>query len=132
MRRWLAFTPLVLLAVLVAAAAIMLTRSGERETFSAGLIGRQAPVYELASLDGAAPISAGARQGRAYVINLFASWCTPCRAEHPLLMALKNEGVEIVGVAYKDEPGAAAKMIAAPKLRRAIFLTEGKNCTRIN
>lgn len=49
--------------------------------------------------------------GRAYVINMFASWCTPCRAEHPQLMALRERGVEIVGVAYKDRPEASARFL---------------------
>jgi cytochrome c biogenesis protein CcmG/thiol:disulfide interchange protein DsbE len=49
--------------------------------------------------------------GRAYVINMFASWCTPCRAEHPRLMQLRAAGVEILGVAYKDRPGAAAQFL---------------------
>ncbi|MGE0740802.1 MAG: DsbE family thiol:disulfide interchange protein [Hyphomonadaceae bacterium] len=111
MKRWLAFVPLAALAVLVVAAIVLLTRGGERETVSAGLLGRPAPAYTLAPLNGETPVSSQARAGRPYVINLFASWCVPCRAEHPQLMALEAAGVEIVGVAYKDRPENAARFL---------------------
>jgi len=106
MNRWLAFVPVVALVILVALAAFMLTRETERETFSAGRIGRAAPTYALPPLDGEQLVTSDAFAGRAYVVNMFASWCTPCRAEHPQLMALQASGVEILGVAYKDRPDA--------------------------
>ena len=111
MKRFVAFAPLALLVIVVAVAIVMLTRGGERQTVSDGRIGRPAPVFELTRLDGGAPLTNEAMAGRAYVINVFASWCAPCRAEHPQLMAMREQGVEIVGVAYKDEPGAAAAFL---------------------
>lgn len=111
MRRLIAFAPLIALVIVIAASALLLTRGGERETFSAGLIGRSAPTYALARLGSGDLVTSDAMRGRAYVINMFASWCTPCRAEHPVLMALSARGVEIVGVAYKDRPGAAAQFL---------------------
>lgn len=104
MNRWAAFAPLIILGLLVLVSGFLLLRGGERETFSAGMIGRQAPDYVLQSLSGAEVVTRAERLGRPYVINLFASWCAPCRAEHPQLMALQAQGVEIVGVAYKDRP----------------------------
>ncbi|HEY4135513.1 MAG TPA: DsbE family thiol:disulfide interchange protein [Alphaproteobacteria bacterium] len=39
------------------------------------------------------------------IVNVFASWCIPCRAEHPLLLKLaKEDGVRVVGINYKDKP----------------------------
>lgn len=111
MSRWWAFLPLVALALLVIVGAFMLTREGERETFSDGRIGRPAPAYALAPLGEGAPVTNEAFAGRAYVVNVFASWCTPCRAEHPQLMALQASGVEILGVAYKDRPDATAAFL---------------------
>lgn len=108
MNRWLALIPLVALAILIALAAFLLTRETERETFSEGRIGRSVPVYALEPLDGEALVTTEAFAGRAYVINVFASWCAPCRAEHPQLMALRASGADILGVAYKDQPGATA------------------------
>ena len=42
------------------------------------------------------------------LVNVFASWCVPCRAEHPLLMALAERGVTIYGINYKDPPEQAS------------------------
>jgi len=42
------------------------------------------------------------KSGKAKLINIFASWCIPCRVEHPILMALKERGVLIYGLNYKD------------------------------
>lgn len=111
MNRVWALAPLVALVVLIIVGAFLLLRGGERETFSTGLVGQQAPAFELARLDGGPPLTNADMAGRTYVINLFASWCTPCRAEHPQLMALREEGVEIVGVAYKDRPEASARFL---------------------
>lgn len=46
------------------------------------------------------------------LVNFWASWCAPCRAEHPNLTALAAEGVPIYGVNYKDEPGNALGFLA--------------------
>lgn len=104
MRRFIAFAPLGALLLIVAMSAFLLLRGGGRETFAAGLVGRPVPAYALARLGGGEAVSSEAMRGRAYVINVFASWCTPCRVEHSQLMALESRGVAIVGVAYKDEP----------------------------
>ena len=47
-----------------------------------------------------------------YLLNIWASWCLPCRDEHPILMSLKkNEKVEIIGLNYKDKYKNARKFI---------------------
>ena len=46
------------------------------------------------------------------LLNFFASWCVPCIVEHPELMALARGGLAVWGVAYKDQPAAAAAFIA--------------------
>lgn len=109
--RLIAFVPLVALLALVGVSVFLLTREGERERFTEGMVGQPAPAYALARLDGGEPLTGDARRGRAYVVNLFASWCTPCRAEHPLLMTMAGRGVEIVGVAYKDQPANTARYL---------------------
>ena len=46
--------------------------------------------------------------GKPVLVNYFASWCTPCLAEHPLITRLKErEGVAIVGIAWKNKPDEA-------------------------
>jgi cytochrome c biogenesis protein CcmG/thiol:disulfide interchange protein DsbE len=49
--------------------------------------------------------------GKPMLINVFASWCLPCRAEHPKLMALKARGVAVVGVAWKDDPADTRRFL---------------------
>lgn len=105
MNRWLTYLPLGLLVVIVVVGGfLLLSRSGPREHFTEGMVGRPAPAFELQRLGGGEPVMAASLSGRPYVVNLFASWCAPCRAEHPQLLALQARGVELIGVAYKDRP----------------------------
>jgi cytochrome c biogenesis protein CcmG/thiol:disulfide interchange protein DsbE len=72
------------------------------------LAGRQAPAVVAAQLgDLSIFTDADLRDGKVKLVNFWASWCAPCRVEHPNLSALKAEGVTIYGVNYKDKPDAA-------------------------
>lgn len=117
MNRWLALIPLLALLALVAFAAVRLGDFTGRSLAEGrgseyrpdALIGQPVPETVLPLLTGA---TAGpgvldlktAGVGRPMLINVFASWCAPCRLEHPQLMALKARGVAVVGVAWKDDP----------------------------
>lgn len=110
MSRWFSVIPLV---VLVALAALFIGWSLKRDPSVKpdALVGRAIPETVLPMLTGdqAGPghldlKTAGV--GRPMLVNVFASWCLPCRAEHPQLMALKARGVAVVGVAWKDDPVA--------------------------
>ena len=47
-----------------------------------------------------------------YIVNIWASWCMPCRKEHPLLMKLsKSKSIKLIGLNYKDNPNNAKKFI---------------------
>lgn len=114
MKRLLALAPLAVLALVVGLAAFLLTRPApeqERQLFTDRLLGQQGPAFSMERLGGGAPVASEAFAGRPYVVNIFASWCAPCLAEHPLLMALAADGVEIVGAAYKDEPEDALEFL---------------------
>ena len=105
MKRLAGFIPLIALALIVViSAALLLRGGGPAQTITAGEVGRPAPTYALARLGGGALVRDDETRGRTHVINVFASWCVPCRAEHPQLLALRARGIEIVGVAYKDQP----------------------------
>src|SRR5690606_18285832 len=51
--------------------------------------------------------------GKPRLLNIFASWCVPCRAEAPQLAALEQQGAEIVGVAIRDRPEDVAAFLQA-------------------
>jgi cytochrome c biogenesis protein CcmG/thiol:disulfide interchange protein DsbE len=50
--------------------------------------------------------------GQVALVNVFASWCVPCRVEHPILMRLaEKDGVQIYGINYKDDAVAARRWL---------------------
>lgn len=111
-RLW-AFAPFGVFAALIAIVWITLASGGARnETFATGLIGKPVPAFALPQLDEGPPITPETFRGRRYLVNVFASWCVPCRYEHPWLMQLKADGVPIVGVAYKDAPEKTRAFLA--------------------
>lgn len=77
------------------------------------LIGKPVPAFALPTLAGGQASDAQLRQGRVSVLNVFASWCAPCRVEHPLLMKLARQHpqVQFVGLAHKDAPAAAQRFL---------------------
>src|SRR6185295_5765139 len=114
MKRIVPFIPLIALGLIVVISAVLLLRGGgPLATITAGEVGRPAPTYALARLGGGALLRNEDMRGRTHIINMFASWCVPCRAEHPQLMALKARGVEIFGVAYKDQPSETSQFLNA-------------------
>ena len=46
-----------------------------------------------------------------FIVNIFASWCAPCKVEHPLLMELKKKKISIIGINYKDNKENAKKFL---------------------
>jgi cytochrome c biogenesis protein CcmG, thiol:disulfide interchange protein DsbE len=77
------------------------------------LIDKEAPAFDLASLSGSGTLARDGLRGQPVVINFFASWCAPCRIEHPLLMRLaKQEGIPLYGIAYKDKPEESARFLS--------------------
>ena len=80
---------------------------GDASIIPSALIGRSAPAFDLPALEGAGVpgLATDNIKGEVSLVNVWASWCAPCRAEHPVLMRMAEEGsVPIYGLAYKDKP----------------------------
>ena len=70
------------------------------------MVGKPMPAFELPqAVDGTPALtSADLADGTPRLLNVFASWCIPCRAEAPQLEELQQQGAQIVGVAIRDRP----------------------------
>lgn len=98
------FVPLALFLLLAVLLGVGLTLK-PREVPSP-FIGKPAPAFKLAQLQpGQADFDPVQMKGQVWLLNVWASWCAPCREEHPLLVAAARQNlVPIVGLNYKDEP----------------------------
>ncbi len=120
--RWLAALPLVAFAGLAGLFALRLFAGGDPSVLPSPLIGQQAPAFNLPALPATKKpglSDADLRKGQTTVVNIFASWCGPCRLENPVLKQLANNqmvramSVRLVGVDYKDDPANAGSFLAA-------------------
>ena len=121
-RSWMAALPFLIFVGMAAFFAWRLFLGHDPSVLPSVLIGHQAPAFNLPALpDSGKPglSDADLRKGGVTVVNIFASWCGPCRIEHPNLRKLaENEalaamGVRLVGVNYKDDPANAMKFLSA-------------------
>jgi cytochrome c biogenesis protein CcmG, thiol:disulfide interchange protein DsbE len=111
MRRALFILPLLLFLVLAGYFALALRPGRNPQELPSALIDKEAPAFQLAGLNGDG-IARDTLKGQPVLINFFASWCLPCREEHPLLMRLaKQEHVPLYGIDYKDKPEAARSLL---------------------
>ena len=85
------------------------------------LINKPVPAFSLAPLEGLVadgkPVPGFSNEdlkGRVTLVNVWASWCAPCRQEHPLLVELaKDPSVRVVGINQRDNPDNARRFLGA-------------------
>lgn len=119
-RLWLVALPLVVFLALAALFFSRLETGGDPSRIPSALVGRKAPVVTLPPLAGLKGpdgqplpgIDLAALGGKPALVNVWASWCGPCREEHPLLMQLgKDPRFNLVGINYKDAPDNARRFL---------------------
>jgi cytochrome c biogenesis protein CcmG/thiol:disulfide interchange protein DsbE len=77
------------------------------------LIDKPAPVFRLQTLDTPSQLmSSDEMKGQVWLLNVWASWCSGCRQEHPVLVEFsKTRAVPIIGLDYKDQPDDARRWL---------------------
>lgn len=109
--------PLMLLPPLIFGAFVLLALFGlgreNTRQLPSTFIGEPAPAMTAAALEGYPGVTpADFARGEVTLVNFWASWCPPCRAEHPRLHELADAGVPIIGVNFNDRAGDAKAYLA--------------------
>ena len=111
MKRLLFIVPVLLFAAIAIAFGYGLTRDPSK--LPSTLIDRPLPTFALPGVTPDVPgLVAAEIKGQPVLLNVFASWCLPCRAEHPVLMGMAKQGVPIYGLNWKEPAADGAKWIA--------------------
>ena len=112
--RLLALLPLAVFAALAAVFLLQLFSGRDVSEIPSALIGQPAPPTKLEPLAGTRlpGLDSTLFKGKVTVLNVWASWCLPCREENPVLLALSQDSrFDLVGLNYKDSPENAKNFL---------------------
>ncbi len=112
MSRLKLFIPLIIFMLLAAIFWSVLTQKNyDPQDLPSALIGQSLPVFQLTTVQSDDIIKSRDLIGEVFLLNVWATWCITCRVEHAYLNELRQQGVKIIGLDYKDEKSRAAKWI---------------------
>tara|TARA_R110002110_G_scaffold415612_2_gene651707 strand:+ start:168168 stop:168716 length:549 start_codon:yes stop_codon:yes gene_type:complete len=112
MRRLVVILPAAIFAALLGVMGVLLTdgdRNNDPSRLPSPLVGKPASAFSLPAVADNIPggFSTDDLKGHVTVLNVFASWCIPCLAEHPLITQLAADGVRVYGINYRDKSADA-------------------------
>jgi cytochrome c biogenesis protein CcmG/thiol:disulfide interchange protein DsbE len=115
-RRWLFLLPVVVFAVVAGYFLWGLDPGRDPSAVPSAMVDKPVPDFELPPVEGMdmpGLTSADLANGEVALVNFFASWCIPCKYEHPLLMDLaEDKVVRVLGINYRDKPEDARRWLA--------------------
>jgi cytochrome c biogenesis protein CcmG/thiol:disulfide interchange protein DsbE len=115
----IAAIPLLIFLALAGIFLKQLLTGGNTQDIPSALIGKSIPQFALAPLEGLSgpagqvpPLDTATLKGKVSIVNVWASWCAPCRQEHPLLMELaRGSSYQVTGINYKDKRENAVRFL---------------------
>jgi cytochrome c biogenesis protein CcmG/thiol:disulfide interchange protein DsbE len=119
-RRWLVYLPFAIFVVVALAFAILIATGRNTEVLPSALINQPAPQFDLPPLEGLAfadgsqvpGFSTETLAGQVTVVNVWASWCVPCRQEHPYVAQLSADPrFPVYGIDHTDTTDAALQFL---------------------
>lgn len=115
-RRLLVLLPLLVFVGLAGLFLAQLLSGRDVSAIPSALIGHPAPATSLPPLEGLSLPGLESKDfaGKVTLVNVWASWCAPCREEHPVLLALsQDERFSVAGLNYKDSPDNARRFLGS-------------------